>query len=47
MKVKATIIKKSYQKPLVEKIKIDKGISMMMQSLPPGDPGTKFGIPLK
>lgn len=39
--------KKTYQKPNVEKIKVDKNISMVMQSLPPGDPGAKLMSPLK
>ncbi|MFC2086175.1 hypothetical protein ACFLQ9_00485 [Bacteroidota bacterium] len=30
--------KKNYTKPRVEKIKIDKNISMVMTSPPPGDP---------
>ncbi|MFC2086174.1 hypothetical protein ACFLQ9_00480 [Bacteroidota bacterium] len=34
--------KKSYTKPKVEKIKIDKNISMVMTS-PPGDPDGSFG----
>lgn len=47
MKIRTEKTKKSYQKPVVEKVKIDKGISMVMQSLPPLDPGMKFGNPLK
>lgn len=47
MKRKANSLKKNYRKPLVEKVKIDNGITMVMQSLPPGDPGTKIGNPLK
>lgn len=32
------INKKPYSKPKLEKIKIDKNISMVMMSTPPGDP---------
>ncbi|NOZ47409.1 MAG: hypothetical protein GXO79_11595 [Chlorobi bacterium] len=36
------ISKRTYNKPKLEKIKIDKNISMVMMSTPPGDPGTLF-----
>ncbi len=39
--------KKAYTRPRVEKVKIDKGISMVMQSDPPGDPGMKLGNPFR
>lgn len=45
--MKTTKIKKAYTRPIVQRVKIDKGISMVMQSLPPGDPGMKWGNPLK
>ena len=32
--------KRKYSKPIIEKIKIDKNISMVMMSMPPGDPPT-------
>ena len=31
--------KKNYLKPALEKIQLDKDISLVMMSLPPGDPG--------
>lgn len=45
--MKTAKTKKSYTRPKVERVKIDRGISMVMQSLPPGDPGMKWGNPLK
>jgi hypothetical protein len=40
--------KKKYQKPSVEKIKIDRDISMVMMTSPPGDPmGGMFIAPKK
>ena len=40
--------KKEYQKPSVEKIKIDRDISMVMMTTPPGDPmGGMFITPEK
>ena len=45
--MKTTKTKKSYTRPTVQRVKIDKSISMVMQSLPPGDPGMKWGNPLK
>ena len=35
--------KKKYTKPVIEKIKIDKNISMVMMSSPPGDPSGSIG----
>ena len=35
--------RKSYTKPMVEQIKIDKNISMVMMSTPPGDPTGMIG----
>ncbi len=47
MKIEKKALKKVYSKPAVGKIKIDRGISMVMQSDPPGDPGMKTGNPFK
>lgn len=35
--------KKTYTKPKIEKIKIDKNISMVMMSMPPTDPTGSIG----
>lgn len=35
--------KRSYTKPKIDKIKIDKNISMVMMSMPPGDPAGSIG----
>ena len=40
---KKDLKKKNYIKPKVEKIKIDKNISMVMMSMPPGDPIGSIG----
>jgi len=40
---KKVIKKRKYIKPSIEKIKIDKNISMVMMSTPPGDPTGMLG----
>lgn len=39
--------KKKYIKPKIDKIKIDKNISMVMMSMPPGDPAGSIGSVFK